>query len=83
MTQFVTLLDTEKKEIKLTKFTHICTFNKGWEEVIDNNECSPSKYIKIIYLGNCKTDGDMFACYDKDGFIEIYKGEKGDEFEGL
>ena len=81
MTQFVTLIDSTKKERKLTKFTHIALTKKGWEEVDSQNSSLPNEYVSVVYLGCCENDGDMFACYDRDGYIEIYKGEKGDEFE--
>lgn len=32
-----------------------------------------SQAVKVVYLGDCDQDGDMFAIY-KEGFIEIYKG---------
>jgi trehalose-6-phosphatase len=57
----------EKETEKPVEFTHLFINNQGW---IDDK---PGDFEKVVYLGNCKTDGDMFACYDK-GLIGIYKG---------
>ena len=43
----------------------------------DNGWCStctsPRDYDKIVYLGRCSVDGDMFAAYGH-GSIGIFKG---------
>jgi hypothetical protein len=57
-----------KKE-KPVEFTHYLNVNEGWTENLPIDDIA-----KIIYLGNCKTDGDMFAGYNRRGWIRIYKG---------
>ncbi len=59
----------ERKEEKLVELTHSLDGNCGWGEVT----ISASQYDKIVYLGRCSCDGDMFACYDSD-VILIFKG---------
>lgn len=58
------------KEEKPIEFTHVHTTGAGWGRV-------RSPYIagieKVVYLGHCNIDGDMFACYSH-GDINIYKG---------
>jgi len=74
MTNFISI-DKDTQEKKETVFTHYLSTYEGWSE--DNSK--PIKYENVIYLGKCKDDGDMFAC-KKDGYIKIFKGKKGDEF---
>lgn len=75
MTEYVSL--ESKKEVKKTVFTHYLNIISGWLETQ-----SPSQdYERIVYLGECKADGDMFAAYGHTGSIHIYKGIKGDEFK--
>jgi len=61
--------ETEKEE-KRVEFTHFLRVTKGWEKSGSN----PEEYDKIIYLGNCSCDGDMFVAYSDTGYIQIYKG---------
>lgn len=74
----------------MTKFIDISSIkdNKGTKTVFWQNlgihrwqkSCrQPEDFDKVVYLGNCQDDGDMFAAYDKDR-IFIYRGIKGDEF---
>lgn len=72
MTQFLTI-EQKEQGIK-TEFTMALT-SQGWK----NTELEVSDFKKIVYLGECKVDGHMFAAY-KDNVIRIYKGIKGDEF---
>ena len=72
MTKFINLEGNIKKE---TTFTHIFRADVGWVSAIN----MPNYYDKVVYLGNCSFDGDMFACY-KDDHINIYKGRVGSEF---
>ena len=72
MTKYISL---ESKEIKKTILT-TCLCGSGWIIL----PIEPEKFDKIVYLGKCGFDGDMFACYRKDNTIHIYKGIKGDEF---
>lgn len=77
MTQFINAdnIATARKERKETVFNHVLTGN-GWKET----DATVKEYKKIIYLGRCKNDGDMFACYYHLGTIVIFRGTKGDEF---
>lgn len=72
-TEFISL---GKKEKGKTTFTYILNSDTGWGKVED----APDFYDKVVYLGNCKYDGDMFACY-KDNTIDICKGVVGSEFK--
>lgn len=74
MTKFISIDDT-KEEKKETVFTHYLYGRGGWEKATTQ----PKEFTKVLYLGKCKVDGDMFAIYESD-LIDIYKGTKGDEF---
>jgi hypothetical protein len=71
MTKYINL---ETKENK-TVFTKYLCSDYGWRPSM----LTPEYFSKIVYLGNCSADGDMFACYNQDT-IHIYRGIKGDEF---
>lgn len=75
MTKFIDISETEKKEKKETVFTH-----EFVQDGIIANTQKPNSFNKIVYLGNCVYDGDMFACYEANT-ISIFKGIKGDEFD--
>ena len=66
----------EEKVLKPIELTH-CFFLMGWakntQEEIDSYELR-----NIVYLGKCKTDGDMFSAFDKWGNIGIFKGKLND-----
>ena len=75
MTKFI---DTTKGSNEKTKtvFTHVQGDN-GWVEIGKATEL-----FKVVkYLGKCKVDGDMFACYYNNNCIVICKGTKGSEFD--
>lgn len=74
MTKFIDC-SQEPHQVKETVFTHVLDAVKGWSITNTN----PNKCSIVRYLGKCKQDGDMFACYDY-GIIGIYKGIKGSEF---
>lgn len=59
-----------KKEGKPIELTHYLDKN-GWEETRLNSR--DSGIYKIVYLGECIENGDMFAVYICD-FIVTYKG---------
>jgi hypothetical protein len=65
-----------QKESKGIEFTHILNTLKGWTTT--NDKPSFNRIAKIVYLGKCETDGDMFACYYDVGVIVIYKGNLND-----
>ena len=75
MTKYISLESKEVKEIKKTIFTAYLCGIRGWIP----SSLNPEDFDKVIYLGNCGADGDMFACYTSDT-INIYRGIKGDEF---
>jgi len=67
---------TPKKPIQ---FTHALTGGTGWIKT----DADPSSYTKVIYLGRCSTDGDMFAAYswidiNDCWHITIFKGHYND-----
>jgi len=70
MRKVIMIGEEPKEESKGVEFTHHFHNTKGWVE----SRLIPSDFNKIVYLGNCKQDGDMFACYSKHGYIQIYKG---------
>lgn len=61
-------IDSPKESDKPVEFTHILD-SSGWGTV----DAEYLKYDRIVYLGECIGDGDMFAAYS-DGLILIYKG---------
>ena len=64
-------IDTPKQEDeKPVEFTHCLRHDLGWK----TTEAKPHEYQKVVYLGECKYDGDMFAAYYKFGTIVIFKG---------
>ena len=60
-----------KEESKGVEFTHSLRGDYGWKKA----RYTPRDIeVKIVYLGYCKVDGDMFAGYFDNGNIAIYKG---------
>jgi hypothetical protein len=53
------------------KFTHVFEGENGWEE---ENIYKPSDANKVVFLGECSVDGDMFAAYTNNNTILIFKG---------
>lgn len=64
----------EPKEPKPIEFTHFLHETRGWTTA----KMKPTEFQEIIYLGKCKSDGDMFCAKYKLGIIEIYKGHLND-----
>ena len=60
----------EKQINKKVEFTHCLGSINGWI----TSTPKPSYFNKVVYLGKCSIDGDMFACYSEDVNIGIYKG---------
>ena len=75
MTKFISVEEKPQKKKKETVFTKVLNELNDWEDTKD----TPKDFDTVLYLGKCKVDGDMFACYG-DSFICIFKGVKGDEF---
>lgn len=63
----------EEKALKPIEFTYYLATMGVWERTED----SPLVFDKIVYLGKCNFNGDMFASY-KEGYITIYKGHLND-----
>lgn len=63
----------EEQEENPVEFTHVYNDLSGWLPT----ELTPSQYNnpneKIVYLGKCIHDGDMFAAYSNSN-IQIFKG---------
>ena len=66
-----------QKKSRDIEFTHFQKADKGWFKV-SSLEMSLVKIDKIIYLGCCPADGDMFALYQVHGHISILKGYLND-----
>lgn len=60
--------EEETKE-KPVEFTECLDMIIGWRPSL----VEPKDYDRIVYLGNCAADGDMFAVYN-DKYISIFKG---------
>lgn len=52
------------------EFTKILSGFEGFKDT----SIKPVDYNKIIYLGRCNVDGDMFVAYSSSGNIIIFKG---------
>ena len=70
MEKSVIFIEQPNGNDKPVEFTHYLNISTGWETA----SYKPSEQKKIIYLGNCCVDGDMFAAYRSNGEIFIYKG---------
>jgi len=70
MRKVITIPELVEKSDKPVEFTHdLYGKDSRWGRTID----TPNDYDKVVYLGFCDIDGDMFAAYDG-GCIEIFKG---------
>jgi len=64
-----------EEESKGIEFTHYLNGKEGWKKSNSNFD----EYSKVVYLGKCDIDGDMFAGYFKQAeTIVIYKGNLND-----
>jgi len=70
MRKVIFINEPEKSEGKGVEFTHCKDGVKGWVKAISK----PNNYGKVVYLGKCERDGDVFAAYNIIGNILIYKG---------
>ena len=73
MRKAIIIGEEPKKESKDIEFTKILSTSSGWQDTCYEGY----KFEKIVYLGKCKHDGDMFACY-LEGTITIRKGNLND-----
>lgn len=70
MKKVIMIPDNNQEESKKpVVFTQIAGTQYGWGYTY----IKPSDYEKVVYLGKCNTDGDMFAAYYNGG-ISIFKG---------
>jgi hypothetical protein len=70
MKEVIRIGEVVKESEKAVEFTHYQSGTNGWCETI----AQPSKMNKVVFLGQCCYDGDMFAAYGISGTINIYKG---------
>lgn len=70
MKKVIMIPEQPKEEKKPVEFTHFLDGDHGWTRI----DTKPSMYEKIIYLGKCNKDGDMFAVYSAYDEIIIFKG---------
>jgi hypothetical protein len=76
MTKYISLEQKEKRNKKTVFTKYLCGVD-GWTDTKTRE--TPEDFDKVVYLGKCGMDGDMFTCYRGD-IIAIFKGIKGDEF---
>ena len=69
MKEVIRIDNKVKEDDKPVEFTHHLSGDGGWQV----NKRSPNEFTKIVYLGCCEVDGDMFSSSDSD-CIQIYKG---------
>jgi hypothetical protein len=71
MKEVIRIGEVVQESKKPVKFTHYQDSTEGWcitgADLHDLN--------KIVFLGKCHCDGDMFAGYWSNGSISIYKGD--------
>ena len=69
MRKVIMIGEEPKEESKGVEFTHYQHKDNGW-----NVNIYPTNHFeKVVYLGKCAQDGDLFACYANNR-IDIYKG---------
>jgi hypothetical protein len=70
MREVIRIGEVVQESEKPLEFTHYQSTTEGWCETGD----TPNALNKIVFLGKCDMDGDMFAAYSTSGAINIYKG---------
>ena len=70
------LIQTEISKSKGIEFTHELISNSGYWSTCDTPQ--HPNIDRIVYLGYCQKDGDMFAVYSQESYITIYKGHLND-----
>jgi len=68
MKEVIRVIEKDKED-EPVEFTHHIDNYKGWQET----NGLPEEFKKVVYLGRCEGDGDMFAAYEN-GSIVIFKG---------
>jgi hypothetical protein len=70
MKEVIRIGEVVKEAVKPVELTHYQDSTEGWCITgADLNELN-----KIVFLGKCRHDGDLFAGYWDIGSITIYKG---------
>jgi hypothetical protein len=67
------LLRDDTQPQRPIEFTYELTPSAGWTVTT----AKPDRYARVVYLGECSIDGDMFAAYEG-GDISIFKGHYND-----
>jgi len=70
MKEVIRIEGEKSTEEKPVEFTHEFNESKGWHKEFVTQ---PNDFDKVVYLGKCDLDGDMFAVY-QGGVIGIFKG---------
>jgi len=70
MERRVIFIEQPQENDKPVEFTHYLSGADGW----GRTKTKPSEYEKVVYLGKCEVDGDVFAGYYFNGRITIFKG---------
>ena len=69
MKEVIRIEGEKSTEEKPVEFTHEMNECSGWQLSPFGTE----HFLKIVYLGECSVDGDMFAAYSAE-CISIFKG---------
>jgi hypothetical protein len=70
MKEVIRIGEVVQEAVKPVEFTHYQYGTDGWRE----SSVNLNNLNKIVFLGKCNTDGDLFAGYSPFGSISIYKG---------
>jgi hypothetical protein len=70
MKEVIRIGEVVQESVKPVEFTHYQNTTNGWITA----GTDPNDLNKIVFLGKCHCDGDMFAGYWSNGVIVIYKG---------
>lgn len=63
--------NNEEKPLELTHIVSSSIIHADTWGEFDRSDIK--EYDKIVYLGHCKVDGDLFAGYS-DGIIDLFRG---------
>jgi hypothetical protein len=70
MKEVIRIGEVVQESVNPVEFTHFQDSTDGW----CITGVDPHDLNKIVFLGKCDTDGDLFAGYWSGGSITIYKG---------
>ena len=71
MRKVIRIDEPKSEEKKPVEFTDCLTTSAGWEKTYIKP--SDEDTDEVVYLGECGSDGDMFAVYYGDSIV-IFKG---------